>query len=237
MKTPHLESTQLTTNRESSEGVAVARFFESALTEGIEVNVFPLNQSAVLIDSHLQEAEVEGEAKVVINASALPENTDLQEMYKHTLVTVEEVTPDSGLKASELLSLVTAAAIQGHRSFLVKWSLPSPNAVVAAETKLRSKMIEIDKEDKRDSWVQAGQGSKNLLLVSKVKPLSHPSGCQEPRDESKPYYSVGERVYWSKCPAHCEQFAPFEITAIDSDYAKLDLFEKPVLLTELHRSS
>jgi hypothetical protein len=48
---------------------------------------------------------------------------------------------------------------------------------------------------------------------------------------------IGDRVYWSKCPAHCEQFAPFEITAIDGDYAKLDLFEKPVLLTELHRSS
>jgi hypothetical protein len=48
---------------------------------------------------------------------------------------------------------------------------------------------------------------------------------------------IGDRVYWSQCPAHCEQFAPFEITAIDGDYAKLDLFEKPVLLTELHRSS
>ncbi len=45
---------------------------------------------------------------------------------------------------------------------------------------------------------------------------------------------VGTRVHWSNCPAHCEQFAPFEIMSIDGDYAKLDLFEKPVLLTELH---
>jgi hypothetical protein len=44
---------------------------------------------------------------------------------------------------------------------------------------------------------------------------------------------VGNRVYWSKCPAHCEELAPFEITAIDGDYAKLDLFPKPVLLVEL----
>lgn len=48
--------------------------------------------------------------------------------------------------------------------------------------------------------------------------------------------NVGEHVYWSQCPAHCEQFAPFEITAIDGNHAKLDLFEKPVLLSELHRS-
>ncbi len=37
---------------------------------------------------------------------------------------------------------------------------------------------------------------------------------------------LGDRVCWSQCPAHCEQFAPFEITAIDGDYAKLDLFER-----------
>jgi hypothetical protein len=46
-------------------------------------------------------------------------------------------------------------------------------------------------------------------------------------------FQISDRVYWSKCPAHCQQFAPFEITAIDGDHAKLDLFEKPVLLAEL----
>jgi putative DNA primase/helicase len=48
-------------------------------------------------------------------------------------------------------------------------------------------------------------------------------------------FRVGDRVYWSKCPAHCEEFAPFEITAIDGDYAKLDLIEKPVRLRELRK--
>jgi hypothetical protein len=52
-------------------------------------------------------------------------------------------------------------------------------------------------------------------------------------DSFKASFNVGDRVYWSQCPGHCEQFAPFEITAIDGDYAKLDLFEKPVLLCEL----
>jgi hypothetical protein len=54
-------------------------------------------------------------------------------------------------------------------------------------------------------------------------------------DNFKASFNVGDRVNWSKCPAHCEQFAPFVITAIDGDYAKLDLFEKPVLLTELRK--
>jgi hypothetical protein len=47
-------------------------------------------------------------------------------------------------------------------------------------------------------------------------------------------FKVGDRVIWDNCPSHCEQFAPFEITAIDGDYAHLDLFSKPVLLAELH---
>ena len=49
-------------------------------------------------------------------------------------------------------------------------------------------------------------------------------------------FKVGDRVNWSNCPAHCEQFAPFEITAINGDYAKLDLFEKPVLLSEIEKA-
>jgi hypothetical protein len=49
-------------------------------------------------------------------------------------------------------------------------------------------------------------------------------------------YSVGDRVHWNNCPTYCEQFAPFEITSIDGDYAKLDLINKPVLLTELRRA-
>jgi hypothetical protein len=47
---------------------------------------------------------------------------------------------------------------------------------------------------------------------------------------------VGDRVNWENCPAHCEQFAPFEIMSLDGDYAKLDLFEKLVPLAELNRA-
>jgi hypothetical protein len=46
---------------------------------------------------------------------------------------------------------------------------------------------------------------------------------------------VGDMVSWSECPAHCSNFAPFQITSIDIDNgsAKLDLFEKPVPLVQL----
>lgn len=47
---------------------------------------------------------------------------------------------------------------------------------------------------------------------------------------------VGDMVFWSECPAHCSSFAPFEIVSIDGDYAKLDLFAKLVLLTQLSRA-
>jgi hypothetical protein len=59
---------------------------------------------------------------------------------------------------------------------------------------------------------------------------------KEELDKLTADFQVGNHVYWSKCPAHCEQFAPFEITAIDGDYAKLDLFENPVLLVELRKA-
>jgi hypothetical protein len=46
---------------------------------------------------------------------------------------------------------------------------------------------------------------------------------------------VGDKVWWDECPAHCQQFAPFEIMSLDGDYAKLDLINKPVLVAELRR--
>jgi hypothetical protein len=49
-------------------------------------------------------------------------------------------------------------------------------------------------------------------------------------------FQVGDRVNWSECPGHCEQFAPFVITAIDGECAKLDLFENPVPLVELRKA-
>jgi hypothetical protein len=49
----------------------------------------------------------------------------------------------------------------------------------------------------------------------------------------EPSIEVGDLVIWDECPAHCASLAPFEVTAIEGDFAKLDLFEKRVALSEL----
>ncbi len=107
--------------------------------------------------------------------------------------------------ALPLLALVTAVGIQGHRSFQVEWSNPSPNLQEAAEP--------------------------TAIVESQV--LQTGVEVDRKKVDSKRRFSVGDRVNWSNCPAHCEQFAPFEITGLDGDYAKLDLFSKPVPLDEL----
>jgi hypothetical protein len=48
--------------------------------------------------------------------------------------------------------------------------------------------------------------------------------------------AIDDRANWKNCPAHAEKFAPFEITAIEGDYAKLDLFPNLVPLSELTRA-
>jgi hypothetical protein len=54
--------------------------------------------------------------------------------------------------------------------------------------------------------------------------------------ELNQFLKVGDRVNWENGPAHCSNLAPFEIMSLDGDYAKLDLFEKLVPLSELERA-
>jgi hypothetical protein len=84
------------------------------------------------------------------------------------------------------------------------------------------------------SWNQAGAIDKAYSQLSSEK-LAQISEWQNQLNNHKASFQVGDFVHWSKCPAHCEQFAPFEITAIDGDEAKLDMFENPVLLVELRK--
>ncbi len=53
-----------------------------------------------------------------------------------------------------------------------------------------------------------------------------------PTDES---LKVGERIIWSDCPAHCASWNPFIIIRIFDGMAWLDVYERPVLLSELRR--
>jgi len=48
-----------------------------------------------------------------------------------------------------------------------------------------------------------------------------------------PHLKVGDRVRWENCPGHCSWANPFTITAIENGLAWLDLYSKPVPLSEL----
>jgi hypothetical protein len=66
-----------------------------------------------------------------------------------------------------------------------------------------------------------------------TSPQGAASTSWNPEPTSPTQFRVGDRVFWENCPSCCEELAPFEITAIDGDYAKLDLINKPVPLAEL----
>lgn len=48
--------------------------------------------------------------------------------------------------------------------------------------------------------------------------------------------NVGERVLWDNCPAHCASWNPFTISNIIGGMAWLDIYEKPVPLSDLRRA-
>jgi hypothetical protein len=66
-----------------------------------------------------------------------------------------------------------------------------------------------------------------------TSPQGAASTSWNPEPTSPTQFRVGDRVFWENCPCGCEELAPFEITAIHGDYAKLDLINKPVPLAEL----
>jgi len=47
---------------------------------------------------------------------------------------------------------------------------------------------------------------------------------------------VGERMLWDNCPAHCASWNPFTIIRIEDDMAWLDVYERPLPLSELRRA-
>lgn len=47
------------------------------------------------------------------------------------------------------------------------------------------------------------------------------------------HFEVGDKVIWSDAPAHVSTWNPFTITSIDTETAKLDIYEHPVPLNQL----
>jgi hypothetical protein len=91
----------------------------------------------------------------------------------------------------------------------------APHHAYANATALRYRIQSKDQAEEG----QAPQGAASTFLNT------------EPSSPTQ--FRVGDRVFWDNCPCNCEELAPFEITAIDGDYAKLDLINKPVPLAEL----
>jgi hypothetical protein len=91
--------------------------------------------------------------------------------------------------------------------------------------RMRSNAIECDR---------SGRSGRSRNQTEEVPaPHGAASTSWNPEPTSLTEFRVGDRVFWENCPSSCEELAPFEITAIDGDYAKLDLINKPVPLTEL----
>lgn len=56
-----------------------------------------------------------------------------------------------------------------------------------------------------------------------------------PSPKSEPL-KVGSRIIWDNCPAHCASWNPFTIIRINDCMAWLDVYERPVPLSELRRA-
>lgn len=99
---------------------------------------------------------------------------------------------------------------------------PTESRSFAGETKeLRQAALSLKGEDiLPDPWCEA--------IAVRTE-----GGEEEPELGETQHLAVGDRVVWENCPGHCDRFSPFEIVAIEGDYAKLDLFKTPVPLGEL----
>jgi hypothetical protein len=91
----------------------------------------------------------------------------------------------------------------------------------------------IDTVDQQLTKVNQGNLTEEAIAPSPTKL----NACLEAEvvqpGETPELLKIGDRVHWNNCPTYCEQLAPFEITSLDGDYAKLDLINKPVPLAQL----
>jgi hypothetical protein len=201
------------------------------IQSGISLRVFPLNQHQELIDSNSLDAQKEVRWKVVLSTTALQKNLDISTEYCQAQVTVEEFTSHQELKGCTGSS-AAVASLGGERriacrvSALVPTSVGSPGSFCTNASPLLALLTAV-----------GIQGHGSFLVEWSSDSPNPPEAAELPTTETcaeVDRLKVGDRVIWDNCPSHCEQFAPFEITAIDGDYAHLDLFSKPVLLAELH---
>jgi hypothetical protein len=139
--------------------------------------------------------------------------------------TTQNTCPGTALSCPELHSAVSnASATLPEEVFCVTF-LQGDKVAVAANPERIGEVLRVD-EDWEEYQIAFSDATEWLDATDLVRVKQVTSHATE-------VFRVGAYVHWTECPAHCENFAPFEITAIDGQYAKLDLFPHLVPLSEL----
>ncbi|MCY7284268.1 MAG: hypothetical protein LH679_12715 [Cyanobacteria bacterium CAN_BIN43] len=81
------------------------------------------------------------------------------------------------------------------------------------------------------------------LWIDEVKkwatadPSIFPEALPQPAESASEFLplEVGDRIWWDNCPGHCYSMNPFTIIAINGEMASLDVYSKPVLMSQLRR--
>jgi hypothetical protein len=188
---------------------------DDAIASSQAVNTISTISSAVASVSTFQDCS---EPDGTIPSNVFPQNQRQEPM---------DFTAPAGVKAGWKVVISTSAPPQ-NLSVSDSVSVAAPDSVSSFDSSLRVSE-------------QAGRSPALLQATDRESSVSFDtSQCHQteirqnqPKAEGDSL-KVGDRVNWENCPAHCERFAPFEIMSLDGDYAKLDLFEKPVRLAELH---
>jgi len=85
------------------------------------------------------------------------------------------------------------------------------------------------------------EAQKEAISSTLAAPLTSQPGLADPLAVSVPSpkdepLKVGECVLWENCPVHCASWNPFTISKLIGGQAWLDVYEKPVPLSELKRT-
>jgi hypothetical protein len=140
--------------------------------------------------------------------------------------TTQDTCPETALSCPELNPAVSSSSATPPEKVPGVTFQPGDKVALAANPERIGEVLQTDEDwgeyqiafsDKAIEWL----GATDLVRVKQAT------------TQAIEVFKVGAFVHWTECPAHCENFAPFEITSIEGQYAKLDLFAHLVPLSEL----
>jgi hypothetical protein len=139
--------------------------------------------------------------------------------------TTQDTCPETAPSCPELNSSVSNASATLPEEVPGVTFQPGDKVAVAANPERIGEVLQVD-EDWGEYQVAFSDAIEWLDATDLVR-------VKQVINQATEVFKVGAYVHWTECPAHCENFAPFEITAIEGQYAKLDLFAHLVPLSEL----